>query len=273
MKWSVVSEKNLQPQSPVPNPQSLFPIPYSIFLPMSQRTWIASLVLAGIVVLVQAALGVERRPATLDDTLLEGLGGKTMQELAPTLRDSKPQPPVLQTPSDGKPESPLAAIARRMREVESRISRADCGGQTLQAQQAILVDLDALIQQAKKSCGQCQSSGQKASQGVQQRKPVTQACNKPGDKPGQCQGKPGDKPGGSGKAPLGQADAKQPDARHADMNEMRALLKRLWGELPQRDREQMLQLPVEEFLPEYESLIEDYFRGLSEEKGARSESR
>jgi hypothetical protein len=241
---------------------------------MSQRTWIASLVLAGIVVLVQTGFGVERRPATLDDTLLEGLGGKTMLELAPGLRDGQPQPPpVVQTPSGGKPENPLAAIARRMREVESRISRADCGGQTQQAQQAILVDLNALIQQAKKSCGQCQPSGQKPPQGVQQRKPVTQACNKPGDKPGQCQGKPGDKPGGSGKAALGQANAKQPDAPHADMNEMRALLKQLWGELPQHDREQMLQLPVEEFLPEYESLIEEYFRRLSEEKGAGSESR
>ena len=50
-------------------------------------------------------------------------------------------------------------------------------------------------------------------------------------------------------------------------------MKQLWGELPQRDREQMLQLPVEEFLPEYELLIEDYFRRLSEEKGAASEPR
>ncbi len=35
--------------------------------------------------------------------------------------------------------------------------------------------------------------------------------------------------------------------------------------LPQHDREQMLQLPPEEFPPKYELQIEDYFRRLAEE--------
>jgi hypothetical protein len=46
-------------------------------------------------------------------------------------------------------------------------------------------------------------------------------------------------------------------------------MKQLWGELPEHAREQMLQLPDEEFPPKYESLIEDYFRRLSEEKQER----
>jgi hypothetical protein len=41
---------------------------------------------------------------------------------------------------------------------------------------------------------------------------------------------------------------------------------RFWGELPERDRQRMLQIPVEEFPPKYESMIEDYYRQLSNEK-------
>ncbi len=37
------------------------------------------------------------------------------------------------------------------------------------------------------------------------------------------------------------------------------------GALPERAREQMLQLPAEEFLPKYELEIEDYFRRLAGE--------
>ena len=47
---------------------------------------------------------------------------------------------------------------------------------------------------------------------------------------------------------------------------MRAVIKRLWGELPERDRGKMLLSPGEEFPPKYELLIEEYFRRLSEEK-------
>ena len=50
---------------------------------------------------------------------------------------------------------------------------------------------------------------------------------------------------------------------------MRGMMKRLWGELPERQREQMMQMPLEEFLPEYELMIEDYFRRLSEKNTNR----
>ena len=47
---------------------------------------------------------------------------------------------------------------------------------------------------------------------------------------------------------------------------MRAEMKRLWGELPEQVRQQMQELPAEDFPPKYESLIEEYFRRLAEEK-------
>ena len=43
------------------------------------------------------------------------------------------------------------------------------------------------------------------------------------------------------------------------------MLGELWGELPETEREQMLELPVEElFLPKYQELIEEYFKRLAE---------
>ncbi len=48
------------------------------------------------------------------------------------------------------------------------------------------------------------------------------------------------------------------------LNEM---VKALWGQLPERSREQMLQSFSDEFLPKYELEIEQYYRRLSEEQG------
>ena len=51
--------------------------------------------------------------------------------------------------------------------------------------------------------------------------------------------------------------------RSADIDE---LAKQLWGHLPQRTREQVLQTFSEDFLPKYEREIEEYYRRLSEEQ-------
>ena len=52
------------------------------------------------------------------------------------------------------------------------------------------------------------------------------------------------------------------------MDEMKAMIRQIpWGQLPQRQREQMLQLgSFEEFLPKYDAMIEEYFKRLAEEK-------
>ena len=49
-----------------------------------------------------------------------------------------------------------------------------------------------------------------------------------------------------------------------DMGQMQSLIKRLWGHLPEQQRQQMLESSVEEFLPKYELQIERYFQRLSE---------
>jgi hypothetical protein len=56
-------------------------------------------------------------------------------------------------------------------------------------------------------------------------------------------------------------------ARKPTAEELRAMIKQFWGELPDAARQQMLQSAVEEFPPKYQTLIEDYYRRLAEEKG------
>jgi hypothetical protein len=43
-----------------------------------------------------------------------------------------------------------------------------------------------------------------------------------------------------------------------------AMKRNVWGMLPQHQRDAVMELPVEEFLPQYRSLIESYFRRLAE---------
>jgi hypothetical protein len=48
-------------------------------------------------------------------------------------------------------------------------------------------------------------------------------------------------------------------------------VRRVWGDLPERQRREILQLqPPEEFLPQYEVQIEAYFRRLAEDPGNSS---
>jgi hypothetical protein len=54
------------------------------------------------------------------------------------------------------------------------------------------------------------------------------------------------------------------EAAQLDMDELRDMIEEIWGHLPGRAREQMQNAQVEGFLPEYELLIEEYFKRLAE---------
>lgn len=151
--------------------------------------------------------------------------------------------------------NPLLTIARRMRDAEDQIGRNDAGTDTQTLQKQIVSDLDRLIEDARKRCKQCKpGDGKPGAQSVASRtSPKSPGQPKPGTG--------GNKPAATSNAKPGQAEPQRPD-----MAEMREVMKRLWGELPQRDREQMLQFPPEEFLPKYELMIEQYFRRLTEGK-------
>ncbi|MEN6449904.1 MAG: hypothetical protein ABFC96_05370 [Thermoguttaceae bacterium] len=146
-----------------------------------------------------------------------------------------------------KEDDAMLRIGRQMRDSQRRIGRADSGEATQKLQRNIVAELDRLIEQSRKKSGQCQP-------GACQPKPGNKQGNKASNKPGSKSGvAPSSKPAGQSR-------------READGQRARTTMKQLWGELPERARQQMLQLPDEEFPPKYELLIEDYFRRLSEEK-------
>jgi hypothetical protein len=171
-----------------------------------------------------------------------------------TLVDERQLKRELGAAAEKEDDNPLAEIARQMRDAQRRIARLDSGPATQQLQRQIVDDLDRLIEQARKSSGQCQSQSQstspKSPTGSPRPQPNARTTQHPNKNPPTNTSTHTDKPA-----------RRKPDAAATQ-----AIMKRLWGTLPERQREQMLQSPVEEFPPKYELEIEDYFRRLSEEK-------
>jgi len=153
-------------------------------------------------------------------------------------------------------ENPLLEIARQMRQVERLIAGAESGSTTQDLENGIIARLDELIKQARKSCKQ--GSPSQCSPKVAARQKVRQ----PEKKPSPGQGKPTQKPATDPVTRPGESGPQRPD-----MDQMRELIKSVWGELPDKDKEQMLELMGNlEFLPKYELLIEQYFKRLAEKR-------
>jgi hypothetical protein len=207
---------------------------------------------------------------------VESIGGRLLDDLSP---DAAPPQPVQKTQTTKEIEDSLKAstplrgfgasanpASQSLAHVQSSMQQAqllltqpgadgnqDAARLASPVQQKILSDLDKLIADLSKQCqccnGQCQG-GQ---------------CNKP-PKPGQKPGKPG---AASGRTAARDSTDRlnSSSAKPVDKGEVNEMVKALWGHLPERNREQMLQSFSDEFLPKYEFEIEQYYRRLSEEQG------
>jgi hypothetical protein len=123
-------------------------------------------------------------------------------------------------------------------------------------QQQVVAQLDKLIAELSKQCqgGQCQPSDQPP-------KPSQRSQKKPGKSSSAA---------GSGQTAARDSTDRldRADAQPVDKGDVKATVKDLWGHLPERSREQMMQSFSEEFLPKYELEIEQYYRRLSEDDDA-----
>jgi len=155
-------------------------------------------------------------------------------------------------PTDAEP--PLARIGDNMRRVESLIQRRQFDEKTQQLQKNIVDALDSLIKQAQQNRGQSSSSQQK-SKNRSRREQVRPSGTKPGPA----------NTANQQPARNSEARAGKEKVRHADPRETRKMMEELWGHLPQRLRQQVINSSIEEFLPDYELQIEQYFKRLSEE--------
>lgn len=217
---------------------------------------------------------------------VESLGGRLLDDLAPegVQPIAPPQPAQdprstrevedslkASTPIHGfgaqttRSAQSLARVRSTMQQAQSLLAQArpapgaDAATLASPVQKQVISDLDKLIAELSKQCQSC--NGQ--CQGGQ--------CNEP--KPGQNpkQGKSGSASGSGRTAARDSTDRlDKSTAKPVDKGEVNEMVEALWGNLPERDRQQMLQSFSDEFLPKYELEIEQYYRRLSEEQGETS---
>lgn len=202
----------------------------------------------------------------VDDALLRQLDDALEDDLWDGLGDGEDQPAPLNTLDEAlleglgdgedigaEEEDPLLRVGRRMRAVEEQIAGLRSGEATQRLQRRIVDELNDLIKQVRKQCqaGQSASSSQQDSQREQVQQPDSPA-------------------GANAQTASNTAAADSTDrldstaAAAAEMNRLKEMLKNVWGHLPEKVRDQMLQNATESFLPKYSEQIEEYFKRLVE---------
>lgn len=178
-------------------------------------------------------------PGNLDQDLLESLGED-----------------IGRSSAADDPHAPLERIGMRMRSVQRLLAERDATGRATSVQDQIVADLEALIEQMKRQEKRSQQGG-KPSPGSRRSDARPQ-----GGQPGKASAE-GPQPAADSTDELreGSSEGASTDRRSVQQE----LLKNLWGHLPERAREQMLQSSDDEFLPKYELDIEQYFRRLAED--------
>lgn len=180
----------------------------------------------------------------LNKDLLDGLPGPTS-----TPPNGKTVHPLggeeIGSPSS---DNPLARIGEKMRLVQERMAAYDTSPETQAVQQQILEELAELLK-SQQAAGQSKPRGG-AGQGTQQ------AGNSGGNT------SPGPVTDSTNRIDRGSKE----DVEKADVQDV---LKRFWGHLPEKMREQMQSSLSEQFLPKYERVIEEYYKRLAEERSGR----
>jgi hypothetical protein len=242
----------------------------SWFPPVALANLLLSLTLSGIAV----AQPPKEAPQSVDDALLEDLDNELLEGAGSLKKPAKAKPavdsaddrPPLDAAIDGEDvgmpnpeEDPLGFISQEMRQVEQLISEKPKRAHAEELQRRIVEDLATLIEQAEKQQQQQSSSSQ--SQGQQQT--AKRQSPKQSQQPGKqsSSGQDSNQPASDSSDRLGKAEQVRPNPEL-----LRGMMKDAWGHLPERDREQMQQMAPERFLPQYELLIERYYRRLAEER-------
>ena len=217
-----------------------------------------SFVIAAIMLVTAAEAAQQPRaggpPAqSLDQQLLDDLN-KDLLDGLPGPMVKPPNGETVQPPAGediGSPQSdnPLARIGEKMRLVQERMAAHDTSPKTQAVQQQILDELLALLKAQQQAAGQSKPRGG-AGQGAQ---------------PG------GNRGGNTSPGPVSDSTNRidRGSKENAETADVQDVLKRFWGHLPEKMREQMQSSLSEQFLPKYERVIEEYYKRLAEERPAR----
>jgi hypothetical protein len=162
----------------------------------------------------------------------------------------------------------IAKTIQKMRDVQSRVNKTDTGRETQQLQKQILSDLDSLIQATRQQ--QQRQQRQKP-----QQQPHPQQQQSPQQKPSDPQQPSStDQPAPDGRRSDGQESATQTSQAKAAASQAaqrQVILQQVWGHLPERLRERVLNMKDDRYLPKYEGLIRRYFEALAEKRGGRND--
>lgn len=208
--------------------------------------------------LVLASLSAAEEPAMpdLEALLLEDLADKPKlsAEAKPAKPDTGFDRELIQDLTEGEDigaekENPLKELAERMKQSQQRIRGRDTSEETQTLQRDISDRLAQLIEQAQK---QSKSGGGESKSG----------SGKAGNQSGADGGNP--TPGPASESTQRVDRSETVERGSADVHDV---IRRVWGHLPDKMREQMQNSLDDQFLPKYEKLIEDYYQRLAEERG------
>jgi len=141
----------------------------------------------------------------------------------------------------------VARIEQSMRNVQQRLKRSDASPETQRLQQQVVTDLSELID----SCTQGET-------GQDPERPHK------GGSGAQAGTSPGENPGKATSSSEGEHRPRPDETAAGQQEPIDSLLIQVWGQLPEQLQEQ-IQSPVhEQFLPQYEQLIIEYYKRLAE---------
>lgn len=214
----------------------------------------------------------ERKPSPkkpldpLDEELLKGLGDdadpkprKKPDDAHGGTSEDKPTGGDSAKRNGDEPQSddPLVRLSRRVRDAEERLRRTDSGEQTQELQRGIVEDLENLIAQIEKQKAKQSSSKSKSPPGGAKPGPKKPGPPKPGSQPG-------DKPSSNPTDSSDQLTAKKTEK--PETGKLKEMLEKVWGRLPERERQDVMQSSFEDFPTKYQYSIEQYFKILLERK-------
>lgn len=206
----------------------------------------------------------------LDDLLLDGLDNGLLEGLESPLAKPKPADKPADPDADvldqlgrgtdvgEESTDPFMMIGRQMRMAERLIGSRDASSTTQRIQRQIVEDIERLIEQMNQQAAEQQNASSQLQAGRPDEQP------EPGSKAGS-----GEHPGTSKPSQESETQVRQREASDARLASMMETLQQVWGHLPPRVREQMQSGMAEEFLPQYERLIEHYYQRLAEQPAMR----
>ena len=190
------------------------------------------------------------KPSALDEELLKQL----QSEDAPPRKKAQPSGGAGGRADDDVSDNPFVRLSRKVRDAEARLRGEDSGDQTQELQRRIVDDLEQLIAQVER---QRQSQSQSQSKKPQAPQPGEQKPGQPKQRQQQKgRSNPTEKPTDSGEQ---LADRKN---EKPTTGQIQNLMEKVWGELPERQRQDVMQSSFEDFPVKYQYVIEEYFKTL-----------